>query len=103
VFDTRPDWTLEIADDPWRDPFEGIDTDNPSWDLGRWTKGSVADDEPVAAVIEATLREVVPRFNEMAELVGVDLEFDTITVRVEGYTGDLTVRPVADRSDGGWR
>jgi hypothetical protein len=101
VFDTKSDWSLKIADGSWRDPFDGIDTDDPSWDLGKWTKGSVAGDEPVAAVVGAALREVVPRFNEVADLVGVDLKFDTITVRVEGHAGDLTVRPVANSSDGG--
>lgn len=100
VFETKSDWTLKMSDGPWRDPFKGIDTDEPSWDLGKWAKRSVTEDNPVTAALGAVLRDIVPRFNEVGEPIGADLEFDTITVRVEGYAGYLTVRHVDDGSEG---
>lgn len=96
VFDTNSDWTLSVSMQAWRDPFEGVDVNDPSWDLGRWTKEPVAETEPLGAIIGDALRGSMPRLNEVGEFVGLDLQFGAVTLRIGSWGGDLTVE-VLDR------
>lgn len=92
VFDTRSDWTMTISRGPWRDPFDGVDVDDPSWDLGKWTKEPLAESDRATSVIGSTLRDFTPRFNEVGEFVGLNLIFDTAVITLGVWGGDLTVR-----------
>ncbi len=94
VFDSKSDWTLAVSPGPWRDPFEGVDTRVPSWDLGRWTKEPIGDGDPVAAAVGNTLTGFLPRFNEVGEFSGLDLAFGMVALRLEVHDGDLIVQRV---------
>ncbi|MFE6647128.1 hypothetical protein ACFVJS_11235 [Nocardioides sp. NPDC057772] len=99
VIDTNSDWTLSIATGPWHDPFEGCDVNDPGWDLGRWTLDAVGDEQ--AAIVGHALRDAMPRFNEVGELSGIDLEFGGYVLRVQSWGGEVraSVEPVARGRD----
>ena len=100
VFDVKSDWTLTVTDGPWRDPYSGVDTSDPSWDLGTWTKDPIDDSDPGEAAVGSVLTDFVPHFNEVGEFSGLDLVFDAIVLHLEVRGGDLTVQQVGCSATG---
>ena len=92
AFDIATDWTLEITDRPWADPFAGASPDrlgDLDGEVGIWVRAQVADDDPLVVVIGQSLLSATPERDEMGELVGVRLCFDTTTLRLFGWEGNL--------------
>ncbi|WP_343990459.1 hypothetical protein, partial [Nocardioides dubius] len=88
---TNSDWTLAVSLRGWRDPFEGVDVSDPSWDLGTWKKEGIVDSDPLAAIVGDALQGFTPRLNEVGEFVGLDLSFRFVSLRIGSWGGDLTV------------
>ncbi|MCB7135377.1 hypothetical protein [Cellulosimicrobium marinum] len=99
VFDVESDWTLAVTGGPWRNPYAGINTDDPSWDLGTWTKESVGRGEPGLAMVGKRLLNFMPLFNEVGEMAALDLIFEADVLRLEVNGGDLAVREILGGTD----
>ncbi|MGQ0844054.1 MAG: hypothetical protein ACT4QF_07945 [Sporichthyaceae bacterium] len=94
TFDTHSDWSLEIVDGPWQDPFADVSADRLrelESEVGVWVAREVGAGDPLWAVTGQELRSVVLERNEMDELGGARLAFESVTMRVFGWGGFVRV------------
>jgi len=96
-FDIWTDWSLKIIPGPWPDPFaDAAPEELPALEseVGIWVARAVAEPDALATVIGQMLRTSEPERNEMGELDGVRLSFDSVTVRLFGWEGELRAEVV---------
>lgn len=98
VFDIKSDWTISIVSRVWRDPYEGIDTSAPQWDMGSWAKHRVSRESDIALVLGRPLSTYFTTFEGFQEFVRLELHFGPIVVHLGCWDGNLTVRVEADES-----
>lgn len=94
VVDVHADWTLNISIDPWVDPYlqaGSSERDRLGRELGLWSRRPADASNGLSALVGATVTAVEPRYNEVDELVGIDIAFDAIRLTITQWAGDLVV------------
>jgi hypothetical protein len=92
VFDIASDWTLEITDGRWQDPFGDVLAPRRrelESEVGEWIPREVAAGDELIEVVQQELRAVTSERDEMGEVCGVRLAFETADLRLFGWAGDL--------------
>lgn len=92
AFDIAADWTLKIFEGAWPDPFAEAPPEQLrelEAEVGIWLAAPVTEGDSLGRVIGQTLEEVAPERNEMGELSGARLAFESVTLRVFGWEGNL--------------
>ncbi|MBL0886367.1 hypothetical protein [Myceligenerans indicum] len=95
VLDVRSDWTLDVSSDPWVDPYLEAtppEREHLGREVGLWSRILIdesADD--LSAVVGARVTAAEPWHNEIGELAGADITFDTARITLRQWAGDLVV------------
>lgn len=95
TLDADTDWTLHVSGQPWVDPYasvSGRELEALAREVGLWHEAKVPTS--LARLVGQTVTSSEPLLDEMGDLTGLSLAFETqvVTARVEG--GQLTVEVV---------
>jgi hypothetical protein len=92
TLDVNPDWTLDVADHRWTDPYASASVSERAHlqaEIGVWSPG-IVDDE-LHAVEGRRLTAFHPQCNEVNEVIGVFLEFGEVVLDAHMFAGNLSV------------
>lgn len=93
------DLTLAVSSVPWTDPYGGCTAaqrDQLAVEVGLWTRQQVADGDPLARVVGEKANNVEPLLNQVSQLGGIQVEFETVGLTVVVLTDGLLAVEVAD-------
>jgi hypothetical protein len=95
VLDAGADgYTLAAFSERWHDPFSGsLSAENAAFveKSGKWTAFDVSAEAPYAALIGRAIRHVEFVCDEDEKLIGVEISFETVTIRAIVGADELLV------------
>ena len=97
TLDAKADWTLHMSNQPWTDPYADASEDERgvlARDVGVWHE--VATPTSLARLVGQRVSSAEPELNEIGELTGLSIAFETHVVSARVLDGELTVK-VHDR------
>ncbi len=90
--DASADWTLDFYGAAWVDPFpEPLSAADSAYldRFGRWLACDVTEQVPYSWLVGQTVRQTIPRFNDLRELTGLVLRTDAAILAMELWAGEL--------------
>jgi hypothetical protein len=92
--DAAADWTLEAYGAPWFDPLkEPLSESDQSYveRYGRWCAYDVTDQAPYKALVDQTVQQAIPQYNELLEMTGMLIRTDETVLDLQIWAGELRV------------
>jgi hypothetical protein len=86
ALDENTDLTLSVSSTPWRDPYADCDEaqlERLADEVGLWTRRPVGAGDALAPIIGETATDVEPLFNQVMELAGIRIRFDSVVLTAE--------------------
>lgn len=91
LFDVQPDWTISTSSEPWRDPYEGIDTSVAGWDMGCWAKREVSAESELSSLLGRPLSRFYAVLEGFDHFIRLELRFGSTMVLLSSWDLNLTV------------
>jgi hypothetical protein len=97
TLDAKADWSLDLSSRPWIDSYASAsesEREALAREVGLWHEAPIPS--TLGRLVGQAVTSTTPEFNEVGELAGLHLAFETLVVRARVVSGELSVE-VLDR------
>ncbi len=97
TMDANTDWTLDLSSRPWTDPYPSVSESERkalAQEVGLWQEAPIPS--ALGRLVGQVVTSAAPELNEVGELTGLSLAFETQVVGARVLGGEVTVE-VLDR------